>query len=110
MEDLGTLGGTYSRALDVNVSGQIVGYSATADEVKHAVLFTGGEIIDLNTFLPPELSGVILSEATKINDQGHILAKGMLPDGDTHTFLLVPEPGSLSLLALVGLALTRRKR
>ena len=39
MVDLGTLGGTESIALAVNRSGQVVGYSSTASNASHAVLW-----------------------------------------------------------------------
>jgi probable HAF family extracellular repeat protein len=40
MTALTTLGGKYSAALDINDAGQIVGWSRTRKDVKHAVLWT----------------------------------------------------------------------
>ena len=44
---------------------------------------------DLNVFVPPELD-VTLFEATFIADGGEITVAGSFPNGDVHTFLLVP--------------------
>src|SRR5256885_3668160 len=47
--DLGTLGGQYSRAYDVNPAGQVVGWSANASGVNHAFLWENGTMTDLGT-------------------------------------------------------------
>src|SRR4051812_26533463 len=41
VQDLGTLGGTYSTAYGINDSGQVVGYSRTNDGYEHAFLYDG---------------------------------------------------------------------
>ena len=47
-------------------------------------------MIDLNTLVPPD-SGVQLTfEASLINERGEIAAQGVLADGDTHAFVLIP--------------------
>jgi probable HAF family extracellular repeat protein len=51
--DLGTLGGTYSRATSINDSGQVVGNSNIAGDpgnnIHHAFLYSNGTMIDLGT-------------------------------------------------------------
>jgi probable HAF family extracellular repeat protein len=108
--DLGALPGEWRRislAFSINNLGQIVG---TAD--RRAVLFDptgGGNNIDLNTLIDPSL-GWTLTEAYSINDNGWIVGQGFSPDGDEHGYLLIPEPATLSLFALAGLAILRKRR
>jgi probable HAF family extracellular repeat protein len=67
-------GDTYSAALGINASGQVVGYSTTAGDAGHAVEWTpGGGITDLNSRIDPGL-GWTLREAQAINDSGQIVA------------------------------------
>lgn len=48
--DLGTLqGGTFSQATYISNNGLITGVSATGDGSQHAVLWTGGKIVDMAT-------------------------------------------------------------
>jgi len=47
--DLGTLGGSFSEAHDVNERGQVVGESTTASGEFHAFLWEKGTMIDLGT-------------------------------------------------------------
>jgi hypothetical protein len=44
---------------------------------------------DLNLFVPTG-SGLILTQATFINDRGEITAEGVLPNGDQRAVLLIP--------------------
>jgi hypothetical protein len=44
---------------------------------------------DLNTLIPPD-SSMHLFWAVYINDRGEITGFGVLPNGDQHTFLLIP--------------------
>ena len=50
MQDLGTLGGSYSGGLAINASGQVTGIATTAsDAVTHAFLWDGTTMQDLGT-------------------------------------------------------------
>jgi probable HAF family extracellular repeat protein len=67
--DLGTLGGTLSRAYAINASGQVAGASTTATGATHAFLWTPGQgMQDLGT-----LGGGPSSTARGINDQGQVV-------------------------------------
>jgi probable HAF family extracellular repeat protein len=90
--DLGTLGGTTSRAYGINDRAQIVGTARTADGSEHAFLWQDGAITDLNDLLAPD-SGWTLSIAFGIDQQGRIVGQGV-HDGQPHAFLLTPSQGS----------------
>jgi probable HAF family extracellular repeat protein len=81
------LGGTNSRALAVNNSGQVVG-SSDSPGGTHAFLFSGSSMKDLNAFVTPD-SGWFLEKATGINDGGQIVGTG-IHNGNTRGFLLEP--------------------
>jgi probable HAF family extracellular repeat protein len=138
MIDLGVLPGTtQSAALGINDQGQVVGISgtgylplgvATNLTSSHAFLYQNGVMTDLNTLVP--ISGITLTAALAINNQGQILADGVDSKGDLEQFLLtpagesvppppvypeapVPEPSALAVLgsAVVVFAIKRlRKR
>jgi probable HAF family extracellular repeat protein len=67
--DLGTLGGTYSDANDVNNAGQVVGDASTPfpEDDSHAAVWQDGAWTDLGTLGGP------LSEAMAINEAGMIV-------------------------------------
>ncbi len=88
LTDLGTLGGTNSRAFDINVSGQVVGSADTTDEVEHAFIWQQGVMSDLNDLLAFG-SGWELEAARAINEPGQIVGLGTI-NGETHAFLLTP--------------------
>jgi probable HAF family extracellular repeat protein len=91
MIDLGTVGtDPCSRASAINSKGQIVGGSSDCTTFLHAYLWeNGGPMIDLNTVVAPG-SGLTLTFALYINDRGEIAGNGVLANGDTHAFLLIP--------------------
>jgi probable HAF family extracellular repeat protein len=92
MKDLGTLGGSQSRADGINNSGQVVGVSLTSgDAAFHAFLYSDDKMLDLNK-LVPALSGWTLTEAFAINDVGQIVGFGTAPNGEERAFLLTPKP------------------
>jgi probable HAF family extracellular repeat protein len=64
--DLGTLGGTYSRANGISENGIIAGY-ATSGSGKHAVLWTETGIADIGG---PQ--GSIISDAVAVNDSNQV--------------------------------------
>ena len=89
MADLGTLlGGDWSEAFDVNDHGDVVGWARGADFYVYAVLWVGGQILDLNTVdgVPP---GWVLAEARGINNAGQIVGRGVF-GGSDRAFMLTP--------------------
>jgi probable HAF family extracellular repeat protein len=79
--DLGTLGGTYSEALGINASGQVVGGSEVANGNLHAFLYSGGKMTDLGVF-----AGGSQSEATAINTSGQIAGWSSVSSTDDNGF------------------------
>jgi probable HAF family extracellular repeat protein len=87
--DLGTLGGVFSVAHDINKRGQIVGRASLSSGEQHAFLWEDGVMHDLGT-----LPGGTFSEAYGINDRGEVVgwstidqATCTLFDGCWHAFL-----------------------
>ncbi len=104
MYDLGTPGGNFSYARDINNAGQIVG-SANCSAGFCAFLYNNGTMSDLNDLIDSD-SGWTLSQARGINDLGQIVGSGVI-NGETHAFLLtpVPEPSIFALISVCGLGL-----
>ena len=92
INDIGTLPGTdCAFPFAINAGKQVVGESGLSCSNTRAFLWeNGGPMVDLNALVEPS-SDVTLFIAVYINDPGQILAEGTLPNGDTHTFLLVPD-------------------
>jgi probable HAF family extracellular repeat protein len=109
MTDLGALGGDSSIAYGVNDSGQVVGDYTLDDGASSAFIYANGSMMDLNNFIPAS-SGWTVTGAYAINDTGEIL--GASSGGETIllTPVDVPEPGSISLLAVIGYGLLARRR
>jgi probable HAF family extracellular repeat protein len=73
---LGTLGGSFSIAHDLNNHGEVVGGSLTrGDENFHGFLFRDNRLYDLNEFLDPG-AGWELIQALGINNHGEIIGIG----------------------------------
>ena len=74
--DLGTLGGTFSVAADVNARGQVAGESSTAGDEIHAFSWTEtGGMVDLGTL------GGTGSGALAVNDRGQVIGAGITAAG-----------------------------
>ncbi|HPF99471.1 MAG TPA: DUF3466 family protein [Kiritimatiellia bacterium] len=84
--DLGTLGGKWAEATDINERNMIVGYSTTADGATNAFLWQGGTMANLNSMIPTN-SGWVLTHAWGINENGDVAGVGIIT-GATHAFLL----------------------
>jgi probable HAF family extracellular repeat protein len=95
--DLGTTQGRpCGYALGINSAGQVVGTTEDCldePQSRHAFLWENGDIVDLNTLIPPG-SDLLLRGASNINDRGQIAGIGVLPNGDFRAFLLIPCEGS----------------
>jgi probable HAF family extracellular repeat protein len=79
-----------STAFSINSKGQVVGGSGICHGGVHAFLWENtGPMIDLNTLVPPN-PGVQLTYGLSINERGEIAAQGVLANGDTHAFVLIP--------------------
>jgi probable HAF family extracellular repeat protein len=79
--NLGTLGGQYSSAYDVNLAGQVVGESEVASHDIHAFLWDNGTMTDLGTL------GGRSSHAIGINDAGQIVGWSTNASGVNRAFL-----------------------
>jgi probable HAF family extracellular repeat protein len=91
MTSLGGLGGTWSRATAINAAGDIVGVAQGPgpESFDHAFLYRDGSMYDLNSALPSDLEGVVLTTAYGITDTGQIVG-GATVDQHSHAFLLTP--------------------
>ena len=117
--DLGALGGSFSTAQGVNASGQVVGvYQSANNSPGRAFLYSNTVMVDLNTLIDPA-SGITLTSASSISDNGFITGYGFdrgNPSGGFMPFLLtpsasVPEPSTFALLGVgIGFALLARVR
>jgi hypothetical protein len=118
--------GTANSVIDLNPSGFEVtfgraisgsehvgsGFGPATGDNYHALLWLGtaDSVMDLHAFLTADY---INSEALGIDANGNILGYATyIPDGSLHAILwsVVPEPGSLTLCLLAGIALVMRKR
>lgn len=87
---LGTLGGSFSIARDINNCGEIVGGSLTqGDETFHGFLYRDNRLYDLNELLAPNC-GWELIQAFGINNRGEIVGIGS-QSGQDRVVLLRPR-------------------
>jgi|SRR5579864_7698300 len=87
---LGTLGGSFSVARDINNRGEIVGGALTeGDEAFHAFLYRGNRLLDLNDLLDPNGGWEVL-QAVGINNCGEIIGIGC-QSGQDRIVLLRPK-------------------
>lgn len=113
MIDLGTLGGNSSQAEAINDNGIIVGWSelSPGDSTNYyAFCYMNDTMYNLNDLISPD-SGWVLRSASDINNLGQIVGWGFNGDAFAHAFLMtpIPEPASLLILALGGIALRYRR-
>lgn len=117
MVDVGTFGGDFSEAKDVNNLGQVVGSARYADNTSGAFIYENGTLFDLNALVEAG-TGWQLTDATGINDRGQIVGTGITADGYEHAFLLtpntVPVPAAVwlftsGLVGLLGFARVKSK-
>ncbi len=108
--DLGTLGGEESWVLSIDESGQVVGGARIPSGYHRVAVFdpTGGNDIDPSSLINQD-AGWTLTSANWIDYYGWIAGNGIDPQGCEHTFLLIPEPATLSLLGLGALILCKRR-
>jgi probable HAF family extracellular repeat protein len=79
--NLGTLGGGFGLAFDINNSGQVVGYSTlTGDRVAHAFLYQDGTMTDLGTL------GGDNSQAFGINNSGQVAGTAQTAEAFNRAF------------------------
>lgn len=87
---LGTLGGSFSVARDINNRGDIVGGSLTdGDENFHGFLYRDKRLYDLNQLLQEDGQWELI-QAVGINNNGEIIGIGAR-DGEDHIVLLRPK-------------------
>jgi probable HAF family extracellular repeat protein len=111
-----------SEAFDINNQGIIVGASHMSGEHgdnPRAVIWDGGQIYDLNSFLADSVleAGWQLLGATAINDKGQIVGyvynRGIDHSGSVFLLTPVPEPETYAMmlagLGVIGIAARRRK-
>jgi probable HAF family extracellular repeat protein len=104
MRDLGDLGGGLSFATGINDAGQVVGYSATSNRVgvledQHAFVTgpDGNGMMDLNSLVDLP-AGWILTNAMGINNNGQVIAAGIVPEPETYALMLC----GLVLVGFIG--------
>jgi probable HAF family extracellular repeat protein len=97
-QDLGSLGGIGTRALAVNATGRVVGYSFTADGFYHAFMTgpNGVRMNDLGTF------GGITSFASGINASGQVVGSFEVLPGLLHVFITGPNGVGMTDLGSFG--------
>lgn len=94
IRDLGTLGGQQSVARSINRAGLIVGFSSNAEGKGRGTLWDGARVIDLNTLLDGDVTGITIGSAIAITDSGEILVSGTAPNSSGYMLLTPKKRGS----------------
>jgi probable HAF family extracellular repeat protein len=82
MADLGTFGGTYSSAFQINSNGQVIGVaSTTSDAQTNGFIYTGGVLTDLGNL------GGTSATPLALNNRGQVVGVITDPDGSSRAFL-----------------------
>ena len=91
--DLGVAAGwPCSTAIDINERGQVIIDTGICGVGGGPGLLweNGGPSVDLNALVDPA-STITVGDVNFINDRGEIAATGILPNGDQHAILLIPD-------------------
>jgi probable HAF family extracellular repeat protein len=96
VRDLGTLGGRFANAADLNDAGQITGYSETIDGQIHAFLYDGNQMLDLGEIA----AGGSVGRA--LNDSGAVTGLTGAADGLAHAFR--SDANGMADLGVAGLS------
>lgn len=99
MTDIGTLGGNSSYALQINDSGEVVGWSYLADNITtHAFTWTAaGGMVDVGT-----LPGGCCSQGNAINSSGNLTGDAIGADGFQRPFYWSSATAMLSMGIFTG--------
>ncbi|HEY2587485.1 MAG TPA: hypothetical protein VGI81_17195 [Tepidisphaeraceae bacterium] len=105
LQDLGTLGGTDTRAYGINSAGEVVGISSTSGNVaSHGFLYADGTLVDLNIIT--NAPGYVILGAVSINSSGQIAGTALSPSGVSHAIILTPTAVPSPAAAWMGLSTT----
>ena len=98
-QDLGTLGGSSSYSIELNASGQVIGWSQLAGDASSSFFLWSTEtgMVDLRSQIDPAITDVV-----EINDAGQIIGSYVAPNGESHAFLFTPGSGLVDLGTLGG--------
>jgi len=82
MIDLGSLGGTFGLAGDMNNGGQVIGDSnLPGDVTQHGFIWDRGRLKDIGTL------GGTWSSANALNEAGHVVGQATIATGDYHAYI-----------------------
>src|SRR6266545_3092383 len=92
--DLGTLGGSNSKAVDINDKGQVIGESTTLSGDTHGFIWQEGLITDIGTL------GGSYTKPIHINNKGQITGESATASGAIHAFIW--QEGQITDLGTLG--------